>query len=377
MPSKHRKNASPEKLAVDRRALLVEAAELVSQMALPISQKLRESTVPESLVIRLAGGRRLSTVRKHMRAIRQLVRWSRTMFQRSMPIDWTGYGLYIEGLARERCGPSVPGSILKAVDFIEMIGGVREQARIRRDPNLVQIVSDFTVELKTGTSRAKRKSPPQTLAALVSSELAVVDTTKPIYARLHNWTNLLRHWGALRWDDLLHAPPRLARFTSEGLTITVIQTKTTGPGKKVENLLVYVSSEAYLFAPGWLEVGWRLFKEIGPKNRDFWLPLPDSFMEAFSEHAPKYQDALNMARQEMKELVAGMATQLSGGVLYDYMVDADGDPELLFESLIQLSWKLHGDRATIVNWVLVMGYGKETRESVSYTHLTLPTIYSV
>ena len=57
-----------------------------------------------------------------------------------------------------------------------------------------------------------------------------------------------------------------------------------------------------------------------------------------------------------------MATSLEGGVVYDYMMDGDGDPELLFEPLIQLFWKLHGDRATIVNWALVMGYGKETRE---------------
>ena len=362
VPSKRRKDADAGKQQEERKRLLLEVTELIMSLKFPLSHQLQGSSVPDTLISRLAGGKRLSTIKKHVRTIRLLVRWSNAVLQRSLPYDWTGYALYLEDLAKEPCGPSVPRSILKAVDFLEMVGGVKESIRIGRDSNLVQIANDITIELKSGNTRGKKKSPPQAFAALVSSEVAIMDSTAPVYTRLFHWTKLIKHWAALRWDDTMHTPPRLARMTVEGLTLVVTQTKTTGPGKKVETIYAYVSAEAYFYAPDWLSCGWRLFQELGQKDREYWLPLPDRSLEGFSDRAPRYGDALTMARQEMKELTAVWATQGANGVIFDFLMDSEGMPEPLFEPCMQLFWKLHGDRATIVNWALVLGFDKEVRQ---------------
>ena len=362
VPSKKRQEITEGVKAEKKNELLQEVLELVMEGSFPLSSQLRLSSVPLSIAVRLAGGRRLTTIQKHLRRLRHLVRWNHAVFGRKLPSNWIEIAQYLEDIAKEPCGPSVPASVLKALDFLEMMGGTKEDRRMCRDPSLMQVSLDIAAELKRGRPAGVKKSPPQPVAALVSSELAVVDCSKPVYTRLHNWVKLVRHWAALRWDDTLHTPPKLARYTVEGLTLKITQTKTTGPGKKVELLYAYISAKAYLCVPDWLDQGWRLLGELGFDEREYLLPLPTADLESFSKSRPKYQDALAMARQEMRELVAVGASEVDGRIVFDYLVDADGHPEPLFEEQVQLFWKLHGDRATVINWALVLGFDKEARQ---------------
>ena len=147
----------------------------------------------------------------------------------------------------------------------------------------------------------KRKSPPLLLAIILVLERFVTNKLQcyPTYLRLYAWTRLIRHWAALRWSDLLFAPPRLAKFSDEGITIVITQTKTTGVGKKVEVLHAYVGSGAFLQESDWLRVGWILFQEanVGNLERDFWLPLPDRGLGGFSAKEPRCSDAVAMSRK--------------------------------------------------------------------------------
>ena len=56
------------------------------------------------------------------------------------------------------------------------------------------------------------------------------------------------------------------------------RTKTTGPGKRVNLVKVFVSKHAYLKEREWLRVGWKLWEQLGfeasLERRDFLLPLP-------------------------------------------------------------------------------------------------------
>ena len=364
VPSKARKEKTPETEILLREKLMIEISEIVFLSNMPMSRRIGQKDFPTSLIVRLAGGRRSGTLRKHVRALRRLVTWCQSVLTRSFPETWEDIARYMEDLATIPCGPTVPRTTMKALQFVEEVGGAKEGDRMSQDPSLVKVCQDITVEIRKKRGGSVRKAPQPPLAEVLALEANVGNGFLPVYLRLYSWTKLNRIWGATRWSDLLFAPPRLARLTAEGLKITVTQTKTTGPGKKVELIYVYVSANAYIHVNDWLETGWRLFNEMGNKERDFWLPLPTKSLEAFSHHKPKFSDGIATTRQMMGELTTWRAVQLkdSQQLEFEPLLRKDGQNELLFEHLAQLFWTEHGDRSVLVNWAMVLGFPKETRQ---------------
>ena len=50
------------------------------------------------------------------------------------------------------------------------------------------------------------------------------------------------------------------------------QTKTTGAGKRVRELPIFIAKEAYVLQEEWLAVGFELAKTQMPKDRTFLFP---------------------------------------------------------------------------------------------------------
>ena len=102
----------------------------------------------------------------------------------------------------------------------------------------------------------------------------VRDEEKARYQRAFAWYRLLRHWAALRWDDTQGLVPATLQRRARGVFGLLERTKTSGPGKKVSILPIFVSEEAYVGMP-WLDIGLSLLVE-GPLEfpRDYFLPLP-------------------------------------------------------------------------------------------------------
>ena len=92
------------------------------------------------------------------------------------------------------------------------------------------------------------------MALLAACELVVVDTDFALYARFWAWIRLLKCWGALRLDDLRWTVPVLSPLGDKGLQASLQRTKASGPGKKVLNLVFWVSTEAFIAEPSWLAV---------------------------------------------------------------------------------------------------------------------------
>ena len=182
----------------ERTKWLQIACEIISCSPLPMAAKLAAGTIPAEILVRLAGGRRVVTIRKHVRTIRRLVTWCKSALGKPFPGDWSDVAFFLLDLSKEPCGPSVPKSVLKSLDFIELLGGVRESQRLGRDAQLLNIANDISVEIKPASPVSKVKAPQMVLAVLVASEKTVADTTKPLYVRLHSWTKNIRHWGSLR-----------------------------------------------------------------------------------------------------------------------------------------------------------------------------------
>ena len=366
-PGLHRKETDPAAEQAARNKFLRRAVEIVAGTHLPFAGMMADGT-PESIILRLAGGRRLSTIRKYVHAMETWILWSWSTYNVTFPKNWIQVAHYMGDRAAEPCGPSTLKLIIKTLDFFEELGGIRDADKLARGNALVNVLRDLVVDIKRGTPTRVTKAPQQTLAVIVSFEFLVGDASKPAYIRLYAWTKLIRHWGALRWSDLLNAPPHLARLSADGLTLVLTQTKTTGPGKKVEILTVYISGEAWIAVRNWLSTGWHIFQELGKAvglgERKHWLPLPDKTLECFSRHPPKYSEALAMTRKALSLLQAHRAVYRDGTWKFELMRDSAGSPEPLFESQAQIFWREHGDRATLINWSLVCGIGRDVRAMI-------------
>ena len=122
-----------------------------------------------------------------------------------------------------------------------------------------------------------------------------------------------------------------------------MQTKTSGPGKKMEVLPIFVSQEAYLVKP-WLQVGLELFwqKSELASERDFFLPLPDASLKAATNIRALYSDSAAFSQGLWASLAISDSTALlphgAGG----------------------FSTK-HSDRAGLDSWAAALGAGKTER----------------
>ena len=366
VPSVRRKKHSLENMP-ERRYWIKKALEMVLVAGLPNSQRMADDGLPERVLHRLVGGRRLGTIRTAVRIMTKLSSWCHSNLKVSFPPDWTVVSLYLDELSRIPCGPSVPKTIVRALGFFEELGGVKDSEQLAKNVSLLSTVRDLRVELVSNKPpRVKRKAPQLPLAVIAALEVAVVNADLPTFQRLLDWSKLVRHWGCLRWSDLLFAPPELAKWTLDGLTLTLTRTKTTGPGKKVEIMYAYISSGAFLIHSDWLEIGWLLLKETGGAvpGRTYLVPLPDRSLDGFSQHEPKFEDAILLDRKSGSMLPAMRATKVGDRVHYDRLCDGDGELILLFEPLAQLFWRLHGVRAGLVNWLCVLEYPKDVRSLV-------------
>jgi hypothetical protein len=95
----------------------------------------------------------------------------------------------------------------------------------------------------------------------------------PVYLRIIAWSKLVKVWACLRTDDLLQVDFNRMVLTAEGLSMIMKRTKTTGPGRRMQEVGAFVSSKADITECGWLGAGYRLVTsgEFG-RERDYLLP---------------------------------------------------------------------------------------------------------
>eukprot|EP00971_Amphidinium_carterae_P320916 6379014-Amphidinium_carterae.1 len=82
------------------------------------------------------------------------------------------------------------------------------------------------------------------------------------------WARLLKLWGCMRKDDLLGADPQSMRHTTAGLTLTLRQTKTTGPGRRHRLVQCHIASNLNLTGHDWLTAGADIWRGWA-SDRDF------------------------------------------------------------------------------------------------------------
>ena len=157
-----------------------------------------------------------------------------------------------------------------ALHFMERAGGVPLPQQISQDPAIKAAYQELSVVFAGGVTRPTRKAPQVPLYFMACFEDFVICEAQPLYWRLFSWYRLVRIWGTVRFDDHTGLMPASMRLISGSLRGTLVRTKTSGAGKKREELYLHIDVTALFFHPSWLRVGWELWQALGTR-RDYFF----------------------------------------------------------------------------------------------------------
>jgi hypothetical protein len=146
----------------------------------------------------------------------------------------------------------------------------------------------------------------------------------------------------MRWDDSQGLNPASLESRRRGVYGVLERTKTSGPGKKVVLLPVFVSSHAWLEVE-WLAAGLAIWQaEPFCFPRDFFLPLPDDSLNGVAKRRARYTDSAGFSAALLKTLTNEEGAALLPGQTGSY-------------------WTEHSDRSGLDGWAAALGVGDSER----------------
>ena len=292
---------------------------------------------------RTCKGRRASTLKSHVRYCEGFIAWLSLATGLLWPSSAMDLVRYLETRAEEPCGRTVPGTIQRSLVFVEAAGEVALGERIATHPAVLNLLEELSTSLGSAV-RSKRRACQVPVSMAIHWENTVCDVAVEIFVRGYAWFKLVKLWTGMRWSDTTGMPPANLRLDSRGLLGQLDRTKTSGAGKKVEQLFVYVSFEAFVVQRDWLEIGFVLWKkmglESGSSERDFFLTRPNRALDGCVLAMARYCDA------------AAMTLALSRRWTY---IDSLGETQPTLLQNIASCWTEHSERSTITTWARCCG----------------------
>ena len=328
----------------ERLRWIEELRKILAEAKLPAVEGDEWHGVP---TLRIGKGRRASTLRKHVKTWWRVRDWLMASFNIPWPRVPGHLALYLEARAAEPCGRSVPASIYKTFMFLEFAGEVGKEDQLHSELSLKNVLEEINLRLETSELK-DRKQAVQLPAKLVEAwEAATMDEALPRFVRGYAWFKLVKLWGAMRYSDTTGIKMQSAELDKVCWSADLSRTKTTGPGKKVKIVKVFISKHAYLRHHDWLTTGWNLWKEMGweanLENRDFMLPAPRPDLEGMARKVASYA-----------------ATSAMTQALANHLVVVDGSGyEPLLEHGVPSCWTEHSERVTLRTWAKAAGIGDD------------------
>ena len=248
---------------------------------------------------RFAKGRRANTLRKHVRTWQRAARFWQFTFGVSWPTHPYHMAAYLENRAAEPCGRTVPMSIFKTFMFMEHSAEVSRSSMLHSHPSVKNALEEITLELENVTKADTKQALHMPVRLVAAMEELVTNDWAPRFVRGCAWVKLIKVWGAMRHSDTTGLKYDTMALESYGLSADLVRTKTTGPGKKVKLVKVFVSKAAYLQESSWLQVGWDLWKQMSTEaaieHRDYLLPYPNGSLEGCLPRMANYAAASAMS----------------------------------------------------------------------------------
>ena len=120
--------------------------------------------------------------------------------------------------------------------------GVPEDQRLGSNQAVDLVVKDLVKKLESKAAPIKRA--PRWLSMMIGPmENLVMQRHAPLGRRVAAWMKLVKLWGALRFSDAANLKIASVRLYDGKLTAILQRTKTTGAGKRVRELPLYISED--------------------------------------------------------------------------------------------------------------------------------------
>ena len=285
-------NASKQELEnVARLYWLKVMVAFLVEAQLPVCEIADKTSDPQAILERSFGSRRLRTLRSRARAWRKVASWMTIFKGYSFPQHVPDMLDYLLFLQQEGVSKGQVDGVAASLSVLEDAGQVSEGSRISSHRLWIQALKACISELEQG-AKPVRKAPPLSVAMVLALEEFVVEEENPLYARAIAWVTLVCVWACMRVSDLEGLAPGRITVNHRGLRGFLTRTKTTGPGKQVREVPVFIARNVSLSGADWLKVGWKLWSDLGQSSRDYFVFVSKPDM---SEPVMKYASVEKVA----------------------------------------------------------------------------------
>ena len=295
------------------------------------------------LARRMGKGRRANTLRKHVKVWERYISWLKPVFGVGWPVVPAHFAGYLEARASEPCGRTIPLSVFKTLVFMEHAAEVPRDRQVGQSLAVRNALEEVTMQLEAGGDNRRRQARLIPVSLIIAMERAVMNTDLETYIRGFAWYKLAKVWTCMRFHDTTGLDFGSARMDSSCWSADLRRTKTSGPGKKVAVLKVFITKEAFVEERRWLETGWFLWEQMAEETftsqRDFFLPAPQVGLMRHQRRMASYA----AASASTQALFAAL-TWRDTGVEEKMLVDGVGS-----------LWTEHSERVTMRTWAGAAG----------------------
>ena len=317
--------------------------------ATPSVQRIRDflaeiskSMNPKRAAKALFGKYRVTTVKRYLGYIQHMRTWMYKMDKKYGPMAGVDVVDYLYAREEEGLGYAVPLAVYQALVWFEKVAGVPEYCRLSDHDFLGMVVKDLVRRLEEKAPPVKRA--PRWPGYFVEwLEFIVMDEGFTSTMRLTAWMKLLKFWGAMRFDDAANLKTECLRCFEKKIQGIMKKTKTTGAGKRVRELPIFISEEAHIRDSEWVETGFKLAKLGAGCHREY-VFYEGMFYGKEPVDAPvKYQ-----------EMVA------ASSALFRALKDRKG--QAIFPDSWERFWTEHSERATLPSAMAAVEVQKVDRD---------------
>ena len=324
----------------------------------PSWQQCEATSDPPAAMAGLVGKARPGTLMKRVRAWEIFAKWLHWNRGRSWPDGPVDLVDCLAARIAEGCPPSFPEGFRSAVLWMEARSGLGPGETFGRCEFFRKNVDRADVIAMTGADSV-HKAPRLPIIVLGALECKVMCPLAPLGVRVVAWARLLKVYGTMRWDDLQRLRPRDVHLRGGGLVGRLSQTKTSGAGKKVRDLPLYIPKHAFVLQEEWLETGHALWSlpVMGPVYRDYFLPrFTSNWEDAFPVPA-SHGDLATLGRLVLGQLMTPTgSTNAEGKTGW-----REGHSPLIPEPLLG-GWTGHSETCTLPSVYAAMGVPKSDRD---------------
>ena len=226
----------------------------------PVLVKLSRVEQPERAIKALTGKYRASTLRRYLAGWQHYRKWC----DKAKRVPWTATTFidYMYVREEEGMGASIPLAVARAVGWFQELCQVPDEKKIMGDMAVDLVIKELVRKLESKAPPIKRA--PRWMALLIGPmEELVMDTRAPPGRRRAAWMKLIKVWGALRFSDTANMRTKDIKVYDGKMAAMLRKTKTTGAGKRVRELPVFIDECAYVYQKEWMVTGYDHEEEVG------------------------------------------------------------------------------------------------------------------